>query len=269
MLRIFDFLLLLYPAEFRVEFGEEMRAVFASVREPAAPSLLVREYCGLLRGAVVERCRLAYRRVPFLAGGAIFALGAQFLIYWCLLPGAAHGQTVKEDAAAVELARSIYSASFTALRDAKTLDDLRKVSDEIDAAEWISVDRFGRTILTKKDADRDLESLLSLPPARRAAGMENIGAERDAERLIVVAWMMPNRAERADPDGEFGEKGATHQLNRGTLIRDIFVKKEEGWRRIRHDKITPNDLVLAVDGASRIVPPLADSRRVTPQGLPK
>ena len=173
-----------------------------------------------------------------------------------MLAGIAAGQPVRQDASTLELARSIYSRSFTALREARTLEEMRRLSGDLDAPEWISVDRFGRTILTKKDADRDLESLLALPPERRVTGMDILWAERDSERLIVLGWMMVNMAERVDAEGEFGPKAASHKLTRGTLIRDVFVKTADGWRRIRHDKLTPNDMVLAVDGAARIVPPL-------------
>ncbi len=101
------------------------------------------------------------------------------LLAVCVLVGIAAGQTAKQDASPLELARSIYSSSFTALREARTIEDVRKLSDSLDAPEWIGVDRFGRTILTKQDADRDLESLLALPPERRVTGMDILWAERD------------------------------------------------------------------------------------------
>jgi hypothetical protein len=242
MLRVFDLLLMLYPAEYRMEFGAEMRTVFLELGRRGW--LLLFEYGGLVRGAMRER----HRQMGALAGGAAFASILNLLLYWYLLPiGVAHGQTVRQDPSALELARSIYSRSFTALREAKTLDELRNLSDEMDAPEWISVDRFGRTVLTKKDVDRDLENLLKLPPERRAAGMDIVWAERDAERLIVVAWMMPNES---------------HGVTRGTLIRDIFVNGASGWRRVRHDKITPNDIVLAVDGKAQVLPPMDEAHRV-------
>jgi len=290
MLRCFNLLLKLYPPDFRAEFGDEMRAVFLSLAESRGrrSSFLWNEYGGLLRGAAWERCRQFQALAPALAGGAVFASGMQLLMYWyllpgkgknlaraleqlasrllmlCLLVGIAAGQQARQDPATLELAKSIYSSSLTALRQAKTMDDLRKVSDDLDAPEWISVDRFGRTILTKKEADRDLESLLALPPDRRVAGMDIIWAERDSERMIVLAWMMPNQAERVDAEGEFGAKGATHQVSRGTLIRDIFVSTPNGWRRIRHDKLVPNDIVLTVDGVPRILPPADERHHVTP-----
>ncbi len=189
----------------------------------------------------------------------------RFSILVCVCVSAALSQPARQDTATLELARGIYRTAFIGLREAKTLDDMRKVSDSMDSPEWISVDRFGRTILTKKEADRDLQSLLSLPPERRAAAMEIIWAEQDAERLIVVAWMMPNESKRVDAEGEFGPKGATHQVTRATLIRDLFTKTPGGWRRIRHDKLTPNDIVVAVDGTPRVVPPMDERRRVVVQ----
>ena len=295
--RSFDLLMRLYPAEFRVEFGGEMRTVFLALAKSRRPGwrFWANECRGLLEGAAIARCRQFARLAPSLAGGAILASGLQFAIYGCLLPGKsrslarlleqlfsrlllvcvvagiAAGQPVKQDASTLELARSIYSGSFTALREATTLEEMSKLSDGLDAPEWISVDRFGRTILTKKDADRDLESLLALPPERRVTGMDILWAERDSERLTVLAWMMANVAQRVDAEGEFGPKGASHKLTRGTLIRDLFVKTEDGWRRIRHDKLTPNDMVLAVDGAARIVPPLDSEHRAvsSPKASPR
>jgi hypothetical protein len=51
---------------------------------------------------------------------------------------------------------------------------------------------------------------------------------------------------------------------RGTLFKDFFVETPKGWRRVRHEKLLPNDVVLAVDGVARIVPPMAPARRIAP-----
>ncbi len=167
----------------------------------------------------------------------------------------------KPDTEALELAKSIYTRSFTEVRDAKTLEDMHKVSDRQDSKDWISLDRFGRMVLTKKDpagVDREFESMLSLPPERRVAEMDIIWAERDSDRLMVLAWMMPHEIEMTDGDGQ------KHRLMEGTLIRDLFQKTADGWIRIQHDKLTPNSTILAVDGSQRIVPPLDERNRVTP-----
>jgi hypothetical protein len=183
----------------------------------------------------------------------------------CLLAGICCGQQqAKQDPGALELAKSIYTRAFTELRGAKTLEDMKKLADSLDSQDWISVDRFGRTVLTRRDADRELTSVLSLPPERRVTEMDIIWAEQESDRLIVVAWMMPNEVEVVDSEGDYGSKGSKHRLMRGTLVRDIFLKTDSGWRRVRHDKLLPNSTILAVDGAPRIIPPLDARHRVTP-----
>ncbi|HXJ38187.1 MAG TPA: hypothetical protein VNH18_02850 [Bryobacteraceae bacterium] len=187
----------------------------------------------------------------------------QFLLL-CAIATASHAQSPpRQDPTALAIAKTIYRDSLTALRDARTLDDMKKVSQNLDSPDWISVDRFGRTILTRKDAEKELESMLSLPPERRVGPMEIIWADRDSDHLTVLAWMFPSEGQQIDREGEYGPKGARHHLTRGTLIRDVFVNSDAGWRRIRHDKLLPNSTVLAVDGTSRIVPPLDEQNRVT------
>jgi len=181
----------------------------------------------------------------------------------CLIAGICLAQPAPTpDAGALELAKSIYSRSFREVRDAKNLEDMQKISDHQDSKDWISVDRFGRTVLTKQDPEgvnREFASMLSLPPERRVAEMDIIWAEQDSERLMVLAWMMPHEVEVMDAEG-----GGKHRLMEGTLVRDLFQKTAGGWLRIRHDKLTPDNTILAVDGTQRIVPPVDERNRVTP-----
>jgi hypothetical protein len=222
-----------------------------------------------------------------MTGGTVFAFGLHVVMYWWLAPvngkgilrmlehlasrvfmlavlvGVAFGQQPpRQDAATLELAKSIYSRAMTALQEAKTMDDMKKLADDLSSPDGISVDRFGRTILTRKEADGELASMLALPPERRVTQMDILWAEQNSDRMIVVAWVLPNEVEQIDTEGDFGAKGTKHRLTRGTLIRDIFQRTGTGWRRIQHDKLFPNDTVLAVDGASRIMPPLDERNRV-------
>lgn len=242
-MKLFNFLMRLYPAAFRAEFEDEMRTVFLEryVEQPA------KEIMGLLRGALYERGRLI-EPAP-IAAGAASAFAIHFLIYALLLTPAA--AQPKQDPTAMDTAKSIYTRAFTLTRDAKNMDDMRRLSDSLDAPEWVSIDRFGRQLLNRKQAEREFESILALPPEQRAAAMDIIWAERDETRLIVVAWMFPQETTR---DG--------HKLSRATLIRDIFDSTPAGWRRIRHEKFLPNGTVLAIDGN-----PLAEGNRVTPAAV--
>jgi hypothetical protein len=303
MLRIFDVLIMLYPANYRVEFSAEMRSVFLALADARKPEsgrtplwFALTEIVGLIRGAAYERGRQVLRQTPMfwqsaisMAVGTVLASGMHLLMYRSLVPikgkslggvlehfashlfilcvfsGIAAGQQpARQDPAVLEIAKSIYGSQMTALREAKTLDDMKKNADRLDSSDWISVDRFGRTVLTRQDADRELASMLAIPPAQRVAAMDIIWAEQNSDRLIVVAWMMPNEVERIDSEGDYGFKGIKHKLVRGTLIRDVFQNSGNDWHRIRHDKILPNDTVLAVDGVQRIVPPLDEKYRVAP-----
>lgn len=301
MVRIFDLLLRLYPLSHRVEFGEEMRMVFltaleaARARSPFALGRLVWcEMAGLIGGAATEHWLQLVKQAAHLwpltaamVAGTVLAFAMHAVLYRILVPIPGHslarlrqlfpsflialwlfaanatGQQQKQQPDVLNTAKSIYRASLVAIREAKTLDDMKKLADSFDSPDWISVDRFGRTVFTRRDADQALAAMLALPADRRITGLEIIWAERNADRLIVVGWMMPNEVERVDAVGEYGDKGITHRVMRGTLFRDIFANTPDGWRRIRHEKFLPNDMVLAVDGMPRIVPPLAGTNRVT------
>lgn len=201
----------LYPLEFWLQFEDEMRPIFAErfAEQPFS------EVVGLLRGAVYERWRLINAAV--IAAGLASALIMQAIVYTALLTPAA--AQPKQDPSAMLTAKAIYTRAFTLLRDARNMEDMRKLSDSFDAHEWVSLDRFGRPLLTRTQADRELESMLALSAEQRVSAMDIIWAERDATRLIVVAWMFPSEEVR---DG--------HKLTRATLIRDLFDDTPSGCR---------------------------------------
>ena len=264
MLKIFDLMMRLYPAHFRLEFETEMRVVFTALLNERTPWT---ELLSLIHGAARERLRTAakFRTAVSLAGGVACAFSSQALLYRALLHTLAVGlfagiagaqPLLKQDPVTLETAKSIYQKAFTALRDAKNMDDMRKIADSLDAPEWISVDRFGRTLLTRSQADRELESMLAIPPEQRMSTMDIIWAEHDQTRMIVLAWLFPREEVRTGMDAD---PKISHRLSRATLIRDIFENTANGWRRIRHEKFLPNGTVLAVDGKS-----IAERNRVTP-----
>lgn len=264
MHRLFPLLIRLYPTPFRAEFEPEMHTVFRSALADAASlsprqrtRRVTQELLALLLGAVREQTP---RSTPALLGitvafplhAALFAIlvPIRMLLLGCLLLGPLAAQRpALQDPALLQTAKSLYAATLTAIRDAHTLDDMKKLADQFDSPDWVSIDRFGRKAFTRRQADTGLASLLALPAHRRITGLEILWAERDADRMIVLGWMMPNQAGR---------------LTRATLFRDIFTHTSAGWRRIQHEKLLPNDFTLTVDGAPQIIPPLAESHRVAP-----
>jgi hypothetical protein len=208
MLRWFDLLMRLYPADWRAAFTGEMREVFRG----AADHHPWRETAGLLCGAIDQQWQHAKRTLLLpsvfaMAVGLVVALAVQLVVYVSLLPhmsrtlertlqelaafltlfcvlagvaaGSAFAQQPVQDLATLELARSIYSRALAGLKAAKTMEELRKSAAKLDTEAWVSLDRFGRMVLTAHDRDRELELMLDLPPERRAAPMDIIWAERD------------------------------------------------------------------------------------------
>ena len=93
----------------------------------------------------------------------------------CALAGNAAAQRqAKEARAFLAIAKSIYRATLSALREAKTLADLKKRRN-LDSPGWIGVNRFGRTVFTRRNAGHALSSMLAIPPivespARKLSG---------------------------------------------------------------------------------------------------
>jgi hypothetical protein len=95
MYRLFSTLIASYPADYRAEFGAEMRDVFRAIDDSPRPGsrlercrFAVEEVIGLLRGALSEHCRrLVLRPAIPMVGGALLAFGMHLLMYWSLLPG--------------------------------------------------------------------------------------------------------------------------------------------------------------------------------------
>ncbi|MBM3783042.1 MAG: hypothetical protein FJW30_01715 [Acidobacteria bacterium] len=224
-----DFLLSLYPARVRKEFGDEMRAVY---RQRCQGRVSLREVHGLLCDAV-----RAWRDEPFsgllaAAAGSVLAICLHLLAYRILVPVAFLAwPLLGQDAVAT--AAAIYGKQFEALRAAKNVEDLLKISNELDDAEWISVDRFGRTVFDRAGSQRQLTQMLDIPPERRTVRMDILWAGHDKDRLTVVAWMIT---------------GATETVVNAVLIRDVFTQTPAGWRRVRHDKLTPNQIVIEREG---------------------
>ena len=286
MKSIFNLLIALYPSAFRAEFETEMRAVFMELAATTPPARFAQvEIPALFAGAAREHWRYALKfdvQAISMAFGAIAAFWVHLALYALLVPVKGHGlgrllslfslalcvviaqPIVKQDPETLRIANAIYAKSFKSLREAKTVADLVKLSELLEAADWISVDRFGRTVLTKQSALKELESLLTLPPEQRVTAMDIVWAEKEGDRMTVLAWMMPYETERADTSGDYGAKGVTRKLWRGTLVRDVFAGSGNNWLRIRHDKLLPNGSVLAVDGVPRILPPLTGDNHVVP-----
>jgi len=132
----------------------------------------------------------------------------------------------------------MYAATFAALHDAKTKDDIAKMVDAFDTPDWVSYLPTGET-LTRPEAVRLLESLLATPPEKRPSPrMDIIFMNETKWNVTVLYWVY----------------GTADEKLIGSIARDTFVRTEQGWRRMRHEKYFP-DRPLVVNGKTVIAPP--------------
>jgi hypothetical protein len=130
--------------------------------------------------------------------------------------------------------------------------DIERIVNAIDAPDWLSINADG-TRLTREEAKREL--VRSLAGARGAQPTINLlWFNQAGNSATAVAWVF-GKSQSIDTTGEFGPKGARHEVLAGTLVRDSWILTGDGWRRRLHEKIFPNR-VLAVDGKSVVFPPL-------------
>src|SRR5436190_8585849 len=236
MRKTLDFILAIYPADLKREFGDEMRAVAMTLIAQGKRQSW-KELGWLLQDAIRERMR--QQESASVISGALAALIAQLILYSQIIPihrlrtvvlllslGAAIAtsqQQPRQDPAALAEAKAIYDRVFKALGEARTIEDMQAVSESFDTKDWTSITRFGRTNNRELIA-QEWQSMLKLKPEQRVPRMEIIWTDQDGDRMTVVAWMMPNEVEQVDSQGDYGEKGQRHKLSRATLVRDLFTK---------------------------------------------
>lgn len=146
----------------------------------------------------------------------------------------------------------IYTKTLDGMQKATTAAEVEDIVNGIDAPDWLSINADG-TRLTREEAKREL--VRSLAGARGAQPTINLlWFHQTGNSATAVAWVF-GRSQTIDTTGEFGPKGARHEVLAGALVRDSWILTSDGWRRRMHEKIFPNR-VLAVDGKSVVFPPL-------------
>jgi hypothetical protein len=134
--------------------------------------------------------------------------------------------------------QAMYAATFAALHDAKTKEDIAKMVDAFDAPEWVSNLPNGQT-MTRAEAVRMLESVLSIAPAERPTPKMDVIFSNETKWNVTMLYWVYN-----GPEGNLT----------GSIARDTFVRTAQGWRRVRHEKFFP-DRPLVVNGKPVIAPP--------------
>ncbi len=134
--------------------------------------------------------------------------------------------------------QNLYASTLAAMKEAKTKDDIARIVNGMDAPEWVG-NLFNGETITRADALAGLEPLLAIPPEKRPVpSLDFLYVKETGWNVLVVYWVY---------------RQTEHQMV-GALARDTWVRTAPGWRRIRHEKILP-DQVLVDDGKPVILGP--------------
>ena len=134
--------------------------------------------------------------------------------------------------------KDLYASTLSAMKTAKTKDDIQTIVNGMDVPEWVGISPTGET-QTRAETLTSLEPLLAIPPEKRPVPTLDFLYVKETGWNVLVLYWVYGKAER--------------QMV-GSLARDTWVRTASGWRRIRHEKFLPNQ-VLVDDGKPVILPP--------------
>jgi hypothetical protein len=133
----------------------------------------------------------------------------------------------------------MYGSTVRAMREARTAADMERLMNAMDAPEWLGELPAGTT-LTRSDAAKMMEQLLSVPPEKRPIPeFHFLYFKENGWNARAIYWVYARSENRIV----------------GSLARDTWVRTAQGWRRIRHEKLLPDQL-LAEGGKALVLPPL-------------
>ena len=134
--------------------------------------------------------------------------------------------------------KDMYASTLNAMKNAKTKDDVQTFVNAMDVPEWVGISPEGAT-QSRADTQASLEPLLAIPPEKRPVPtLDFLYFKETGWNVLVLYWVYAK---------------TEHQIV-GSLARDTWARTASGWRRIRHEKFLPNQ-VLVDDGKPVILPP--------------
>jgi hypothetical protein len=148
-----------------------------------------------------------------------------------------------DDAAVRREIQDIYNRASAASVHARTLADLDAIHRWLDTPDCVFADY--------RQPHRTWSEMRPYAEQGLRTRLKSFGSE--IASLVVQGNMATTTAvvrgvaAVADAQGQFGPKGAVHDIETTATVRDVWVKADDRWRRRSHDKII-NNRVTSVDG---------------------
>src|SRR5262252_2713319 len=132
-----------------------------------------------------------------------------------VLQGAAGAQSDPEAAI-----KRMYAKTLDGMQKATTAGDIERIVNGMDAPDWLSINADG-TRMTREDAKRELARTLSGPRGAQPT-IDLLWFHQAGNSATAVAWVF-GKSQAVDSNGEFGPKGARHEMLSGALVRDSWI----------------------------------------------
>ena len=139
--------------------------------------------------------------------------------------------------------QAIYNRASAAAVGAKTYADAAAIHEWLDTPDCLYTN-FMRPARTWAQMRPDVEAGLATPPSSLSTVIRKL--EVTGTTAIATA-VVEGTARIVDEAGQYGARGAAHEVVTRATVRDLWVRSPEGWRRKSHEKLTPNG-VASVDG---------------------
>ena len=140
--------------------------------------------------------------------------------------------------------QAMYNRASAATVSAKTYADTEAIHKWLDTPDC-TFTAFMQAARTWEQMRPEIEAGLATPLASLDSVIRKI--EVTGTTTAIATTVVEARARIIDEAGQYGAKGAAHDIVSRATVRDVWVKAPDGWRRKSHEKLTPTG-VASVDG---------------------
>jgi hypothetical protein len=140
--------------------------------------------------------------------------------------------------------QAVYNRASAATVSAKTYADAEAIHKWLDTPDC-TFTTFMQPARTWAQMRSEVEASLATPLSGLSSVIRKL--EITGSPTAIATTVVEGKARIVDEAGQFGAKGAAHDIVTRATVRDVWVKSPDGWRRKSHEKLTPTG-VASVDG---------------------
>ena len=140
--------------------------------------------------------------------------------------------------------QAVYNRASAAAVSAKSYADAEAIHTWLDTPDC-TFTNFMQPARTWAQMRSEVEASLATPLSSLSSLIRKL--EVTGSTTAIATTVVESKARIVDEAGQYGAKGAAHDIVTRATVRDVWVKAPDGWRRKSHEKLTPTG-VASVDG---------------------